>query len=212
CEARSSVIQAELRGELQELAEVVQMRDMFPENVPLGGVPGTVGSGHVEKPGSNKTKKSNGVVCLQPGVLRPHPGSQRHVGESVRQRGHVRPCGAACISSLHLFYQQELVVYLYTPLCRDLIQSPRCGCSVTVTVSVCVSASSPHLHALHGVLSERPVCRVSGPPATGNSEPTCSRNPGGSEQSETQPGAGEQGDAMIHRSRNCLKALAREDG
>ncbi|MEQ2169482.1 hypothetical protein GOODEAATRI_025637 [Goodea atripinnis] len=92
------------------------------------------------------------------------------------------------------------------------LQSPRCGCSVTVTVSVCVSASSPHLHALHGVLSERPVCRVSGPPATGNSEPTCSRNPGGSEQSETQPGAGEQGDAMLHRSRNCLKALAREDG
>lgn len=63
-----------------------------------------------------------------------------------------------------------------------------------VKASLCVSARAPRLHALHGVLPERFVCRLPGPPAAGDPEPTCSRHSGGAERPEQQPGSGEQGD------------------
>lgn len=62
---------------------------------------------------------------------------------------------------------------------------------------VCVAAGSPHLHALHCVLCERSVCRLSGPPAAGNPQRTCSRDSGGAQQPVPQPSAGEQGDTTL---------------
>lgn len=60
---------------------------------------------------------------------------------------------------------------------------------------LCVAAGPPHLHALHRVLSERPVGGLFGPPAAGDSEQTSGRDAGGAGQPGARPRAGEQGEA-----------------
>ncbi|XP_042082414.1 solute carrier family 22 member 15 isoform X3 [Haplochromis burtoni] len=53
-------------------------------------------------------------------------------------------------------------------------------------------AGPPYLHALHRVLSERPVGGLFGPPAAGDPEQTSSRDAGGAGQPGARPSAGEQ--------------------
>lgn len=64
-------------------------------------------------------------------------------------------------------------------------------------MSVCVAAGPPYLHALHRVLSERPVGGLFGPPAAGDPEQTSSRDAGGAGQPGARPSAGEQGEAPL---------------